>query len=382
MISNSLIPTVAIILAFFAPGTASAQPTPVDSAVSRHIDTVTAGNAAIAATLAPRVESLDVGVSPAKPVQGSLIRLRVRPLDSTGTVISPDSFGIGVTGTLAGEPLHFEADGDSGFVAYAGIPVDAPDSTRVIVAVNGDSGAVRADTVQIAVAPGAFRMEKLTVAPKFGRAPDSALAARMARESRMAQAVSAASHDTPRLWEPPFVRPRPGRITSGFGNGREFNGVVQSRHTGTDFAGAIGAPVRAANRGVVAMVVDFHLAGNAIYVDHGAGLVTAYFHLSRADVAKGDTVDRGQVIGRVGATGRVTGPHLHWIARYGGISVNPVSLFAFGEVAAPAAATPSASKPATVKPASAKADSTAPASATSPSAKSDSTAPSAAPKDR
>lgn len=297
--------------------------------------------AALAATRPVRVDSLAVRITPAKPVQGSLIRLRVRPLDSAGVKID-DAAALRLTGTLAGEPLHFEADGDSGFVAFAGVPVEAPASTRVVLTVEGGSSPARTDTIRIAVAPGEFRMEKLTVAPRFGAAPDSALAARMARESRMAQAVSKASHDTPRLWEPPFVRPRPGRITSGFGNGREFNGVVQSRHTGTDFAGAIGAPVRAANRGVVAMVVDFHLAGNAVYIDHGAGLVTGYFHLSRTDVAKGDTVSRGQIIGRVGATGRVTGPHLHWIARYGGVSVNPVSLFTFGEVPAPGAAAPAA----------------------------------------
>ena len=295
--------------------------------------------AALAATRPVRVDSLAVRVTPANPVQGSFIRLRVRPLDATGAPITGDAAGIRLTGTLAGEPLHFEPAGDSGFVAYAGIPVEAPEATRVVLTLEGSSTGTRTDTVRVAVAPGEFRMEKLTVAPRFGGKPDSALAARMARESRMAQAVSKASHDTPRLWEPPFVRPRPGRITSGFGNGREFNGVVQSRHTGTDFAGAIGAPVRAANRGVVAMVVDFHLAGNAIYIDHGAGLVTGYFHLSRADVAQGDTVSRGQVIGRVGATGRVTGPHLHWIARYGGVSVNPVSLFTFGEVPAPGTAT-------------------------------------------
>ena len=104
------------------------------------------------------------------------------------------------------------------------------------------------------------------------------------------------------------MKPRDSRITSGFGSGREFNGQVQSRHTGTDFAGAVGTPVRAAARGVVALADTFYLAGRVIYIDHGEGLVSAYFHLSRHDVAAGDTVQAGQVIGQVGATGRVTGP--------------------------------------------------------------------------
>jgi murein DD-endopeptidase MepM/ murein hydrolase activator NlpD len=93
-----------------------------------------------------------------------------------------------------------------------------------------------------------------------------------------------------------------------------------------DFAGAVGAPIKAANRGVVALVDTFFLAGRVIYIDHGAGLVTGYFHLSEALVSKGDTVARGQTIGRVGSTGRVTGPHLHWTARYGTRTVDPLDL--------------------------------------------------------
>jgi murein DD-endopeptidase MepM/ murein hydrolase activator NlpD len=84
--------------------------------------------------------------------------------------------------------------------------------------------------------------------------------------------------------------------------------------------------VRAANRGVVALVSNFFLAGNVVYIDHGGGLVTGYFHLSRTVVAEGDTVARGDKIGEVGATGRVTGPHLHWSARYGALTVNPLDL--------------------------------------------------------
>jgi murein DD-endopeptidase MepM/ murein hydrolase activator NlpD len=115
-------------------------------------------------------------------------------------------------------------------------------------------------------------------------------------------------------------------VTSEFGSGRVFNGRVTSRHLGVDFRGAVGEPVRAANRGVVALVDNFFLAGNVIYIDHGGGVVTSYFHLSKPLVAVGDTVTRGQQIGLVGSTGRVTGPHLHWAARYGTVTVNPLDL--------------------------------------------------------
>lgn len=98
---------------------------------------------------------------------------------------------------------------------------------------------------------------------------------------------------------------------------------------GTDFAGAVGAPVTAPARGIVALSDTFYLGGNVLYLDHGDGLVTAYLHLSEQLVSAGDTVETGDVIARVGATGRVTGPHLHWIVRYGEITVDGLSLLEF-----------------------------------------------------
>ena len=120
--------------------------------------------------------------------------------------------------------------------------------------------------------------------------------------------------------------PRPYRVTSEFGTGREFNGQISSRHMGLDLAGARGDTVWAAADGVVTLADRFLLAGNLVYLNHGAGLVTGYFHLSEHLVGPGDRVRAGDPVGRVGATGRVTGPHLHWVARYGSISVDPRSL--------------------------------------------------------
>jgi murein DD-endopeptidase MepM/ murein hydrolase activator NlpD len=156
------------------------------------------------------------------------------------------------------------------------------------------------------------------------------LQARIARENERAREAGRKAHDTPAMWTAPFINPRPSSITSRFGSGRMFNGTVASRHLGVDFSGAVGTPVSAANRGVVALVDEFYLAGNVVYVDHGEGIVTGYFHLSKSLVAPGDTVERGQQIGLVGATGRVTGPHLHWNARYGAVTVNPLDLVRIG----------------------------------------------------
>jgi murein DD-endopeptidase MepM/ murein hydrolase activator NlpD len=228
-----------------------------------------------------------------------------------------------VEGEAEGEPLHFEQV-DRGFIALLGIPVEGDDTVPVALRLTRPG---RQDSIVagLAVRHPSYHRERLTVAPRMVQY-DSATQARIESEHARAREVSRRSHTTPRLWSDPIRLPGTSRITSPYGGAREYNGQVTSRHTGTDFAGAVGAPVVAAARGVVALVADFYLAGRAVYLDHGAGLVTGYFHLSRVDVAEGDTVAAGQRIGGVGRSGRVTGPHLHWILRYGAISVDPMTL--------------------------------------------------------
>lgn len=230
-------------------------------------------------------------------------------------------------GSVAGEPLHFRSTGSGAWRALAAVPIEAR-TLALRLACPATSPAAASDTASIAIplAAASYPLEKLRVAPEFSAKPDSALQARLDREAERAAAVSRTSHLTPPLWSAPFRAPRDSRITSTFGRGREFNGTVTSRHMGTDYAGSVGAPIRAANRGVVRIVDRFYLGGNVVYLDHGDGLVTAYLHMSEHRVAEGDTVEQGAVIGLVGATGRVTGPHLHWIVRYGRISVDPASL--------------------------------------------------------
>ena len=245
-----------------------------------------------------------------------LFRVRV-----TGT---PDSGSL--SGSAGTEALHFARDGGAS-VSLAPVSIDGPDSLMIIVrCVSGSD--TDSMTARVLTATGDYPIERLRVAPAFGRPPDSATAARIARESQRAVDVATQAHRTPRLWDSSFIHPRESRITSGFGGGREYNGTITSRHMGTDFAGATGAPVRATNRGVVRIVDAFFYGGNVVYIDHGAGLSSAYLHLSKQLVAAGDTVERGQQIGLVGATGRVTGPHLHLIVRYGSVTVDPLSLFA------------------------------------------------------
>jgi murein DD-endopeptidase MepM/ murein hydrolase activator NlpD len=183
--------------------------------------------------------------------------------------------------------------------------------------------------VALRVRPRRAPRERLRVAPEFARPPDS-LAERIRIERDIVQEVRQRTHETPRLWTTPFVRPSTGAVSSGFGVPRVFNGVVRSRHYGVDFAAPRGARVRATSRGVVAYVADFYYSGTTVFIDHGAGLLTGYFHLSRVEVVPGDTVEGGQVIGLVGATGRVTRPHLHWFGAYGGVTVDPLDVLRLG----------------------------------------------------
>jgi murein DD-endopeptidase MepM/ murein hydrolase activator NlpD len=130
------------------------------------------------------------------------------------------------------------------------------------------------------------------------------------------------------LWEGPFVAPVPGPSNSAFGRLSVFNGKPGSRHQGADFQANAGTPVIAPNAGVVVLASDLYFSGNTVVVDHGEGLFSLMAHLSRVAVEPGASVGKGDRLGDVGATGRVTGPHLHWAVRLGGVSVDPLSLMA------------------------------------------------------
>jgi murein DD-endopeptidase MepM/ murein hydrolase activator NlpD len=272
-------------------------------------------------------DSATLSVTPRRPEIGSLVLLSIRRARAAGDSI------VSITGWMAGEPLHFRGDSTGVARAFGLVPLEASDSVVARVVVRYDSGV--ADTIRSVLAAAhrvnptggrPARARRLSVSKVFTTRPDSLTEARIERENEEARAVGRHAHTTPELWTLPFLRPRTSRITSSFGSGRLFNGRLASSHGGVDFAGQPGDSVRAANRGVVALVGNFFLAGNVVYIDHGGGVVTGYFHLTQALVAVGDTVERGQQIGLVGATGRVTGPHLHWSARYGEHTVDPMGL--------------------------------------------------------
>lgn len=266
-------------------------------------------------------------ISPANPAPGAIVRLTLRMPDGDSATR--------ISGMMSQEPLHFQKSSGSMWRAIGPVSVDAAGDVEAVAIVEHASGAVDTVTATVTIpkpkpSTGPARRRALSVSPRFTRPLDAETQARIDRENAAARDIGRRAHDTAPMWTAPFIRPRVATVTSRFGSGRMFNGTLTSRHLGVDFRGGVGAPVRAANRGVVALVDNFFLAGNVVYIDHGGGVVTAYFHLSKALVAAGDTVSRGQEIGLVGATGRVTGPHLHWSARYGALTVNPLDLLSAG----------------------------------------------------
>ncbi len=267
----------------------------------------------------PPLPPLEITWTPAEPTQGHLFLIRV--------AAPPDSGAISATGEAGGETLRFHA-ANSTLESFAPVPINATDSIDAWVRATYPDGRTQTDSLRIPVAAGTYEHERLTVAPRFGSPLNEEDQARLARDREKAAQVARDAHAAPRLWSPAMVMPRPSRVTSEFGTGREFNGQISSRHMGLDLQGFTGDTVVAAADGVVALVDGFLLAGNIVYLNHGGGLVSGYFHLTEQLVEAGDTVTAGTPIGRVGATGRVTGPHLHWVVRYGTTSVDPRSLLA------------------------------------------------------
>lgn len=177
--------------------------------------------------------------------------------------------------------------------------------------------------VPVAIQSGRFQSEKLTVTASRVIPPKTEMK-RIKREREEVRKVYSYSEPR-RYWIASFQRPTSGKVTSPYGAQRLLNGKLQRYHSGVDFRAPQGTPIYASNSGVVRLAENLFYSGNHVILDHGEGLFTSYSHLSRIDVSTGQSVKRGQVIGQSGATGRVSGPHLHWSVKIHGVNVNPLN---------------------------------------------------------
>jgi murein DD-endopeptidase MepM/ murein hydrolase activator NlpD len=229
-------------------------------------------------------------------------------------------------GTWLDHPLVFNKahQGNSWYV-LAGIDVEqAPGTYPLELTATESNGQELHATQQITVLPGSYKTTTLHVEEKYVQ-PDAATLARIAADKAVKDAAFAHTIAEP-LWNGSFRSPVPFSPTDSFGTRRMFNDKLASIHRGTDFHAPSGTPVVAANDGVVIIAQGMFYEGNLVVVDHGQQFSTLYMHLSKIEVKVGDRVHKGERLGLSGATGRVTGPHLHLGVRWQGMYVDAVKL--------------------------------------------------------
>jgi murein DD-endopeptidase MepM/ murein hydrolase activator NlpD len=265
-----------------------------------------------ASTLAPAAP-LRVQLAARSFQPGELVVVTIAGARSDAAAISVKAFGRQVTPYV----------GDDGvWRALVGIDLDAKPGTYSIAVGAGDEQVTR----ELRVRPKAFPTRRLKVDPDFVTPPPSALE-QIERDAKLLEATWRSSA-AQRLWSSPFVAPVDEPANSSFGTRSIFNGQPRNAHGGADFPSAAGTPIHAPNAGKVLVARDLYYAGNTVIIDHGLGVFSMLAHLSAFDVHEGDFVKRSDVVGRVGATGRVTGPHLHWALRVNGSRVDPLSALA------------------------------------------------------
>ena len=273
--------------------------------------------ASLSAILQAQSTSSEVTLTPAIVVAGSpeLIRVTV-----------PNA--IEVKGEWLGHKIEFfRAKDGRAWIALAGTDVEATvgaSTLRISVRSTGTGGETRdlSQTVEIHAAH--YRTEKLSVEPKFIEPGPDELKA-IEADVAIKEKVFGTSAAEPE-WSGDFIAPVKAQPTDSFGVRRTFNGKLNSVHKGMDFRAATGTPVHAANSGVVVLAQKLYFEGNCVVIDHGLGLYTISMHLSRIDVHEGDRVAKGQLVGLSGATGRVTGPHLHWAVRWQNAYLDPAKV--------------------------------------------------------
>lgn len=230
---------------------------------------------------------------------------------------------VDVTGRFADREVRFGRLGDA-WLGMAAVPIGTHGPENLEIEARFADGTSTSLTVPLDIATRDWDEASLSVAPRYSSPPPE-VQERIARERRIIRRVlDSVSGDW--MLDGPFVAPREYDVTSPYGQERIYNGELQSRHTGVDLRGRTGAPVRAAGSGRVVLSGDFYYAGNAVFLDHGLGVLTGYFHLSEILVDEGDWLNQGDLLGRVGMSGRVTGPHLHWSLWIGGTGQDASSL--------------------------------------------------------
>jgi murein DD-endopeptidase MepM/ murein hydrolase activator NlpD len=273
------------------------------------------------ALLLALLSSAAAEVRPARVHPGDAVLITV-----TGAAAAP-------LGAVAGRPLAFWAAGPDRWQALGPLPMELP-AGPLTLRLEADGLPLEAG---LEVLPPAFRSTTLKVPPRFLEPPASARARIAADGAALKEAY--AQPFTPPRYQGAMVRPRRAEVTGRYGDQRVYNGKISGAHYGLDLDGPAGAPIEAAADGQVVLTRDCYMSGWTTVVWHGAGLYSVYLHQSKVEVKPGQQVTRGEHLGRVGSTGRSTGPHLHWGVKLDGLWVDPDSMSRL-ELEGPSPATP------------------------------------------
>jgi murein DD-endopeptidase MepM/ murein hydrolase activator NlpD len=234
---------------------------------------------------------------------------------------------IAVRGTWFGHEIVFTpGPGKKTWYALAGIDVEASPGKQELALEVGIAADVSLKTTRsVDILPSTYKTSTLSVPSKFTE-PDAATLARIAADKKIKDAAFAEQLPTAE-WQGKFLPPVHAPFTETFGTRRVFNGTTASIHRGLDFRAAVGTPVSASNSGEVILAQPMFFEGGLVVINHGQQFMTLYMHLSKIEVTAGQHVHKGQKLGLSGATGCVTGPHLHMAARWQGAYVDPQKLF-------------------------------------------------------
>jgi murein DD-endopeptidase MepM/ murein hydrolase activator NlpD len=271
---------------------------------------------------------MELKLSALQASQGSLVRAQLRSQKSLREVTgkwNERNVYFWEGGSSAASPRGGRNHRDE---ALLGVDLEkAPGDYEFSVSATTESGEHAECTATLTVRAGKFATESLTVQKQFVEPNEQQAQRAVAEQEKLRQLFD---HITPeKLWQGTFRLPLTGGVRgTNFGKRRILNGQPRSPHTGADFPAPTGTPIHATQSGRIVLAEELYFSGNTVIIDHGLGVYSLYGHLSATDVTVGDAVKGGQVIGKVGATGRVTGPHLHWGVTVNKARVNPVQLIA------------------------------------------------------
>jgi len=258
--------------------------------------------------LSSNLWSFDINITPEEPKQGDVILIRIGHYDGE----TPE-------GSFLGKKLHFFKSVSGDFLSLAGIDMKTTPGEYNLT-LNIDE---KITEKKINVVSGLFEIQRLTLPQKMVDLDHKTLKRVEAELTRLAKLWPIMNE---KLWESRFIMPLQGAVIGSFGAKRIINHQEKSPHSGIDIRAKEGDPIIAPNNGRIVLIDEQFFGGKTIVIDHGYGIYSMFYHLSKIEVHLNQKVKRGDLIGLAGSTGRATGPHLHWGVRLHGQRINPLSL--------------------------------------------------------